>query len=37
MKVLIITNILVGYGCGSPAMTQRSRYHEEAYKLGRSL
>ena len=29
--------MILGYGCGSPAMTQRSRYPEEAYKLGRSL
>lgn len=26
-----------GYGCGSPAMTQRSIYPKEAYELGRSL
>jgi len=29
--------MILGYGCGSPAMTQRSKYPEEAYKLGRSL
>ena len=29
--------MILGYGCGSPAMTQRSRYPEEAYKLGRGL
>ena len=29
--------MILGYGCGSPAMTQRSRYPEDAYKLGRSL
>ena len=29
--------MILGYGCGSPAVTQRSRYPEEAYKLGRGL
>ena len=29
--------MILGYGCGSPAMSQRSRYPEEAYKLGRGL
>lgn len=29
--------MILGYGCGTPAMTSRSRYVEEAYKLGRSL
>ena len=29
--------MILGYGCGSPAMTQRSRYPKEAYKLGRGL
>lgn len=29
--------MILGYGCGSPALTQRSRYPEEAYKLGRGL
>ncbi|MBO4909659.1 MAG: flavodoxin family protein [Lachnospiraceae bacterium] len=29
--------MILGYGCGSPTMTQRSRYPEEAYKLGRGL
>ena len=29
--------MILGYGCGSPAMTQRSRYPGEAYKLGRGL
>ena len=29
--------MVLGYGCGSPAMTQRSRYPKEAYELGRSL
>lgn len=28
---------VLGRGCGSPAMTRRSRYPEEAYRLGRSL
>ena len=29
--------MILGYGCGSPALTQRSRYPEEAYKLGRGV
>ena len=29
--------MILGYGCGSPGMTKRSRYPEDAYKLGRSL
>ncbi len=29
--------MVLGYGCGSPSMTKRSRYPEEAYKLGKSL
>lgn len=29
--------IVLGYGCGTPSMTSRSRYPEEAYELGRSL
>ena len=29
--------MILGYGCGSPTMTQRSRYPEEAYKLGWGL
>ena len=29
--------MILGHGCGSPAMTQRSKYPEEAYKLGKSL
>ncbi len=29
--------MVLGYGCGSPSMTKRSRYPEEAYRLGRSL
>lgn len=28
---------ILGYGCGTPAMTRESRYPEEAYLLGRSL
>ncbi len=28
---------VLGYGCGSPAATKRSRYPQEAYRLGRSL
>ena len=27
----------LGYGCGTPAMTKRSRYPREAYRLGKSL
>lgn len=29
--------MVLGYGCGSPGMTGRSRYPKEAYQLGRSL
>ena len=29
--------MVLGYGCGSPAMTERSRYPQEAYRLGKSL
>ena len=29
--------IILGYGCGTPAMTKRSRYPREAYQLGRRL
>ena len=29
--------MILGYGCGTPPMTNRSRYPEEAYNLGRSL
>ena len=29
--------MVLGYGCGSPGMTKRSRYPEDAYRLGRSL
>ena len=29
--------MVLGYGCGSPSMTKRSRYPEEAYRLGRRL
>ena len=28
---------LLGYGCGTPAMTKRSRFMKEAYALGQSL
>ena len=28
---------VLGYGCGTPGMTARSGYPEEAYRLGRSL
>ena len=26
--------MILGYGCGTPAMTKRSRYPDEAYRLG---
>ncbi len=29
--------MVLGYGCGSPGMTKRSRYPEDAYRLGGSL
>lgn len=29
--------MILGYGCGSPSMTQRSRYLKDAYSLGKSL
>ena len=29
--------MVLGYGCGAPAMTRRSRYPQQAYQLGRSL
>ena len=29
--------MVLGYGCGSPSMTRRSRYPQAAYQLGRSL
>ena len=29
--------MVLGYGCGSPSMTERSIYPAEAYKLGKSL
>ena len=29
--------MILGYGCGTPSMTKRSRYLKEAYALGRSL
>lgn len=29
--------MVLGYGCGSPSMTDRSQYPEKAYELGRSL
>ena len=29
--------MVLGYGCGSPGMTKRSQYPQEAYRLGRSL
>lgn len=29
--------MVLGYGCGTPGMTQRSRYLKEAYELGASL
>ena len=29
--------MILGYGCGTPAMTKRSRYPDQAYALGKSL
>lgn len=29
--------MVLGVGCGTPSMTSRSKYPDEAYKLGRSL
>ena len=29
--------MVLGYGCGSPSMTERSKFPAEAYKLGKSL
>ncbi len=29
--------MVLGYGCGTPGMTKRSRYPEQAYLLGRNL
>ena len=29
--------MVLGYGCGAPSMTQRSKYPQEAYRLGKSL
>lgn len=29
--------MVLGYGCGSPEMTRRSRYPKEAYELGKRL
>ncbi len=29
--------MVLGYGCGTPGMTNRSAYPQEAYELGRSL
>ncbi|MBP3730903.1 MAG: flavodoxin family protein [Mailhella sp.] len=29
--------MILGYGCGTPSMTQRSSYPDEAYRLGLSL
>ena len=29
--------MILGYGCGSPSMTQRSRYPGEAYQMGKEL
>lgn len=31
------TGMVLGYGCGSPAMTRRSPYPAEAYEMGRGL
>ena len=29
--------MVLGYGCGTPSMTQRSKYPQEAYRLGKGL
>ena len=29
--------MVLGYGCGTPAMTKRSRYPNQAYTLGKNL
>ena len=29
--------MVLGYGCGTPGMTKRSKYMQQAYELGRSL
>lgn len=29
--------IVLGRGCGTPSMTKRARYGEQAYRLGQSL
>ena len=29
--------MVLGYGCGTPGMTRRSRFMQEAYELGKSL
>ena len=29
--------MVLGYGCGTPPMTRRSKYPQEAYRLGKSL
>ena len=29
--------MVLGYGCGTPGMTQNSKYPQEAYNLGRSI
>ena len=29
--------MVLGYGCGTPSMTQHSKYPQEAYRLGKSL
>ena len=29
--------MVLGYGCGTPSMTKRSRYVKDAYELGRGL
>ena len=29
--------MILGYGCGTPSSTKRSRYPDEAYRLGKNL
>ena len=31
------SGMVLGYGCGTPGMTKRSRYPQEAYLSGRSV
>ena len=33
----VVSVSLLGYGCGTPSMTQHSRYPQQAYSLGNRL